>query len=139
MNPYKDAADHLYALADIFNELGAQSASGPARPARPEATVPKAAPASFSDGTPIDEPPFEELSPFDQPEPKRASAEAVLSECPVHFQPWSVREGGISRNGKPYKAFWKCNGKNQDGSYCSKKPDPSWVKAHPPERALTAA
>jgi hypothetical protein len=65
-----------------------------------------------------------------------APADDLFSQCPNHQQPWTVKEGGISKNGKPYKAFWKCNGKNSDGSFCNKKPDPSWVRGHDPEQAL---
>jgi hypothetical protein len=69
-------------------------------------------------------------------EPAAKSRDQVFAECPVHFKPWTVKEGGISKAGKPYKAFWKCNGTNSDGTYCNKKPDASWVRAHDPEQAL---
>lgn len=107
MTRYKEAADHFYALADIFNELAGESATGPARPARPEAVTPAAAPASSSE---------------------------VLGECPVHFTPWVLKEAGVSKAGKRYGAFWKCNGTNPDGTWCSKKPTLEWVRTHDPEQ-----
>jgi hypothetical protein len=52
--------------------------------------------------------------------------------CPIHGLPWSQREAGVSKKtGEPYRAFWKCDGQNADGSYCREKPTPAWVKAHP--------
>jgi hypothetical protein len=125
----KAIADEFYKLADLFNQLGAADASGPARPdgAGAGASPSPALASSY------------EASPFDEPAsyPTRASVD-VLSECPVHFRPWEVKEGGISKAGKPYNAFWKCNGKNDDGSYCSKKPTKEWAQAHPAERAVAA-
>jgi hypothetical protein len=145
----KEIADHHYALADLFTQLAGDSASASESAARPvaAASAHAAAPAStFSDGVPIEEPPgwLDEyaVAPEDVAVTRGRSTsekEAVQSQCPVHFKPWTVKEGGISKNGKPYSAFWKCNGKNQDGSYCSKKPTPAWVKSHPPENALVAA
>jgi hypothetical protein len=70
---------------------------------------------------------LEEL-PFDDT-PQGRSAQGG---CPVHGLPWSVREAGISKKtGEPYRAFWKCDGQNADGSYCQEKPTLAWVKAHP--------
>jgi hypothetical protein len=66
--------------------------------------------------------------PFDDT-PQGRSAQGG---CPVHGLPWSVREAGISKKtGEPYRAFWKCDGQNADGSYCQEKPTLAWVKAHP--------
>ena len=62
----------------------------------------------------------------------------MLGECPIHFRPWAIQPGGVSKNGRPYPAFWKCNGKNQDDSFCTKKPDPAWVRTHNAEKALAA-
>ena len=58
----------------------------------------------------------------------------ILSECPDHQVPWTVKEGGISRNGKSYPAFWRCTEKT-DGEYCQKRPTEAWAKSHPAERA----
>ena len=113
----KEAADHFFSLAELFSALAeSQPSGGSAHP-----------PAADTD----------DLPPFPG-EPQAQSREQVFAECPVHFTPWTVKEGGISKNGRVYKAFWKCNGKNPDGSYCDKKPDPSWVRAHDPEKALAA-
>lgn len=118
-------------------------------------SVPPAAspvPTTFSTGLPVEEPPPYPLGeePW-EPQPSLADhstefhapvpteQDRVLSECPVHFKPWTIREGGVSKNGKPYSAFWKCSGKNADGSYCDKKPEKGWVKTHDPEKALAAA
>lgn len=131
----KEIADHYYALADLFTQLAGDSASASVSAARPAPVQSPPAGAGQFDSADYDELPASE---FADALPARQQ-EAVLSECPVHFKPWTVKEGGISKNGKPYSAFWKCNGKNQDGSYCSKKPTPAWVKSHPPENALVAA
>jgi protein gp37 len=56
---------------------------------------------------------------------------AALGVCPVHRTAWTVKAGGISKAGKPYRAFHKCNGKNDDGSYCDQKPVKAWVDTHP--------
>ena len=68
--------------------------------------------------------------------PSRAPAPAApLGFCPKHHHAWTVKEGGISKNGKPYKAFWKCSVKDEDG-FCNEKPDRSWVATHDAEHAL---
>lgn len=68
------------------------------------------------------------------PEPREAAVAQVLGECPTHQTAWVLKEGGVSsKTGKPYKAFWKCDGKNADGSYCQKKPTLEWVRTHDPE------
>ena len=54
----------------------------------------------------------------------------VLSVCPNHGIPWTVRAAGVSKAGKPYKSFFKCDGKNPDGSFCDKKPTREWADAH---------
>lgn len=52
--------------------------------------------------------------------------------CPIHHIPWTVRPGGFSQNKqKSYKAFWKCDGQDEDGTYCALRPALAWVKAHP--------
>lgn len=64
-----------------------------------------------------------------------APASAPLGVCPKHRIAWTVKEGGISKNGKPYKAFWKCSTKDEDG-YCNEKPERSWAATHDAEAAL---
>jgi hypothetical protein len=68
------------------------------------------------------------------PQPS-APAASPLGVCPTHRIGWTVKEGGISKNGKPYKAFWKCSQRDANG-YCDEKPDKSWANTHDPEEAL---
>lgn len=42
--------------------------------------------------------------------------------CPVHGTPWSWKAPGVSKAGKPYNGFWKCDGKDEDGNFCSERP-----------------
>jgi len=58
------------------------------------------------------------------------AADPILSVCPNHGTPWTVKAAGVSKAGKPYKAFFKCDGKNPDGSFCDKKPTREWADAH---------
>ena len=58
------------------------------------------------------------------------AADPFLSVCPNHGTPWTVKAAGVSKAGKPYQAFFKCDGKNPDGTYCSKKPTREWADAH---------
>ena len=104
----KEIADHHYALADLYQQLAGESATAPVSAARPAAANPPAAPASTDE---------------------------VLGECPVHFTRWTLKEAGVSKAGKRYGAFWKCDGKNADGTWCSKKPRLEWVRTHDPEEA----
>jgi hypothetical protein len=67
----------------------------------------------------------------DAPQAAETPSAAPLGACPAHRTAWTVKAGGISKNGKPYPPFWKCSGKNDDGSYCNLKPEPGWSKAHP--------
>jgi hypothetical protein len=66
------------------------------------------------------------------PPPSSASdpLTTVLGQCPDHQTAWTVKAGGISKNGKPYPAFWRCN-ERTDGEYCQKRPTPAWDKSHP--------
>lgn len=59
-----------------------------------------------------------------QPSPAPVQGEfAPPQVCPVHGIPFVMQPGGVSKKtGKPYNGFWKCNGKNPDGSYCQQKP-----------------
>ena len=58
------------------------------------------------------------------------AADPVLSVCPNHGTPWSVKAAGVSKAGKAYSAFFKCDGKNPDGTFCQKKPTREWADAH---------
>jgi len=67
-------------------------------------------------------------SPSSAPDP----LSVVLSQCPDHQVAWTVKDGGIGRNGQPYPAFWRCN-ERTDGEYCKKRPTAAWAKSHPIE------
>lgn len=88
MNRYKEAADHFYALADIFNELAGDSASASVSAAGPVAAPPSAAPAStFSDGLPVEEPPedWQEFAPAPLPAAAPpAGPQGFDAICPAH-------------------------------------------------------
>ena len=73
-----------------------------------------------------------------RPAPAPAQPNTALGKCPKHGIPWTVKEGGVSKAGKSYGPFWKCNEKDasEERGYCAQKPDYGWVKTHPPERAL---
>jgi hypothetical protein len=55
------------------------------------------------------------------PPPSRPLA-AGPGDCPVHKVPFTWKEGGVSKAGKPYDGFWKCGEKNPDESYCNQRP-----------------
>ncbi len=55
------------------------------------------------------------------PAPSRPLA-AGPGDCPVHGVPFTWKEGGVSKAGKPYDGFYKCGEKNADGSYCKQRP-----------------
>ena len=59
--------------------------------------------------------------------------ENVLGQCPTHQKNWTVKEGGVSKAGKSYNAFWKCGEKDEStrSGYCDKKPVKAWVDSHP--------
>ena len=54
-----------------------------------------------------------------------------LGRCPSHNLAWSVKAAGVSKMGKPYNAFFHCDGKEPDGSFCPRKPVKAWADAHP--------
>ena len=56
--------------------------------------------------------------------------EPVLGRCPMHDLAWTIKPAGVSKLGKPYSAFWKCSGKDADGTYCNRKPVKAWADAH---------
>lgn len=83
---------------------------------------------TFDSGLPLDEPP--DYEPFSLAGAAAPAAEAALSRCPYHDTPWEIRPAGVSKAGKPYQAFWKCDGKETDGSYCKRKPVKAWADSH---------
>lgn len=113
---YEKIAEGFAALALAYGDIE-QPAAGPSSRPAPADDFP---PLTDADA------PYE-----DAPRAAEKPAGAALSSCPVHRTAWTVKAGGISKAGKPYQPFWKCSGKNDDGSYCNEKPTPGWSKAHP--------
>ena len=74
------------------------------------------------------------------PPPAAAAPSVALGLCPKHRVAWTVKAGGVSKAGKSYAAFWKCNEKDpsEERGYCQQKPDFGWVRTHPPEQAMVA-
>lgn len=66
--------------------------------------------------------------------PLKPQVDAGLGLCPVHGVPWTVKEAGVSKAGKKYRAFWKCAVKDEDG-FCDERPQPIWQDAHPADAA----
>lgn len=124
MNTTKVAAA-LNTISLAFGELAEALSDGTAPvPAAPSA-LPALSDADFPPFIPTDESPYEPLAvagPIESP---------MLSHCPTHDTPWTVKPGGVSKAGKAYNAFWKCDGKNPDGTWCTKKPVRAWADAHP--------
>jgi len=91
------------------------------------AAVPPTAPADYDDLPPDVEP------------ARRAAAQTgtALSMCPLHGQAWTVKAGGISKNGNPYSAFWKCSERDAEG-YCQAKPVKAWADSHPIQEEAVA-
>jgi hypothetical protein len=109
-------------LADAWDDL-AEAAAALALQVR--RTAPPDAPQAALTTETVENLPFDDFE--DTPRGRSAAG-----GCPIHGLPWSVREAGISKKtGEPYRAFYKCDGQNADGSYCNERPSPSWVKAHP--------
>jgi hypothetical protein len=53
-------------------------------------------------------------------------------KCPAHGTPWTIKPAGEKRDGSgSYPAFYKCDGRGADGSYCKQKPPKAWAEAHP--------
>lgn len=125
----KAIAAALRQLADAIESPGA-GGSAPRPPA----------PAFTEDDLPP-------LPPLEQYEPVRErvhaaaaraeSAEDTLGRCPVHNVPWTVKPSGVSKAGKPYRAFWKCAERDGD-TYCDQKPVKVWQDSHPPRESAAA-
>lgn len=120
---YEKIAEGFAALALAYGDIDQPVAGGAKSP------LPSPAPVAFDDdlppllddyGTPV------EAAPQAPESPKQAA----LGVCPVHRTGWTVKAGGISKAGKPYSAFYKCNGKTDDG-YCKEKPTKAWADSHP--------
>lgn len=81
---------------------------------------------TFTSGLPVEDyPPLAALSG------PPAQVETALGRCPFHDTAWTIKPAGTSKLGKPYGAFYKCDGKNPDGTWCARKPVKAWVDSHP--------
>lgn len=69
--------------------------------------------------------------------PAPSAAPGPLAKCPLHQTAWTYKQAGVSKAGKPFSGFWKCDGKNADGSYCSERPAKAFVQATPPPAPAT--
>jgi hypothetical protein len=128
MNP-KLAADAYNKISEGYALLALaieQPAAGVVPPSRALAPVDDLPPLLDDYGQPVEV--------VKAPTPIRDQhVENVLGQCPVHQKNWTVKEGGVSKAGKEYGAFWKCGEKDSStrSGYCDKKPVKSWVDAHP--------
>ena len=108
--------------------------------------VPSASPASDDDLPPLEEPPTPDellegvlaVTGGEVVRPVEPTPDTALGRCPVHLKAWTVKAGGVSKNGRSYRAFWKCSERDADG-FCNEKPIPAWANSHPPERAMVTA
>lgn len=106
---------------DAFAEAAAELALAYRQNGTPSPQEPTGAAQAPS----IDDLPFEDFEDTPQARSKGGG-------CPIHGIPWTVKAAGTStKTGAPYSAFWKCEGKNPDDSFCREKPTPAWQKAHP--------
>ena len=119
---YEKIAEGYAALALAYGDI-AQPAAGSARPA-PVATIDDDLPPLLDDDG------NEVMAATPAPQAAEKPHNAALGMCPAHRTAWTIKAGGISKNGKPYKAFWKCSGKTEDG-YCNEKPSKAWADSHP--------
>jgi len=112
----------LNTISVAFGELAeALTQNGTAPVSAAPTALPPLAAEDFSPFAPVD------YEPVGIP-----ATDPVLSVCPNHGTPWSIKPAGVSKTtGKPYSAFYKCDGKNPDNSYCTKKPTREWADAHP--------
>jgi hypothetical protein len=124
--PYKDAVSDAFkrcaALAGVARYLyDSTSSTGraqvPSSPARPAAR-----PTVVRDDDPYTDlpPAWEDSKPVD---PRDGGA------CPEHGIPWTLKPAGVSKAGREYDAFWKCDGKT-DGEFCKAKPTKAWQARH---------
>ena len=120
---YEKIAEGYAALALAYGDI-AQPAAGSAHPA-PVATI-------DDDLPPLTDADFGDPEAIERATPQAAEKphNAALGMCPAHRTAWTIKAGGISKNGKPYKAFWKCSGKTEDG-FCNEKPSKAWADSHP--------
>jgi hypothetical protein len=120
-------AEGLYELADaLFAEDAVAGATAP---------VP-AAPANDPGGSRLEKWAVEEVPEFPPTEyealpfTSEQTGSSALGRCPAHDRSWTVKAAGVSKAGKSYSAFFKCDGKDADGTYCNRKPVKAWADAH---------
>jgi hypothetical protein len=120
-------------IAEGFAELAI--AVREIEPAAARAAVPEAGTAHPAPADPPREAYLMDADETSREQPAlKPQVDAGLGKCPTHGTSWTVKAGGISRNGKPYKAFWKCSEKDGD-AFCNEKPQKIWADTHPAERA----
>lgn len=119
----KEAADHFYALADLFQQLAGQDVAGPARPASPPAAYPSAAAGATYEASPFDN----DLPRVAQPTGDQGS-EAV---CPKHRVPYHPSKNPTWQPYCPEKSDGEPNWTNKNG-YCSITPKSAvaWLRQH---------
>jgi hypothetical protein len=127
--PYKDAVSDAFkrcaALAGVARYLYEKDSTNGTGRVAPPPTRPAAVtrPTIVADDPTVDLPPPWEASDF------KPSANPHEDVCPDHNVPWTLKEAGTSKAGKPYDAFWKCDAKT-DGEFCKNKPSRQWQARH---------
>jgi hypothetical protein len=140
--PYKDAVSDAFkrcaALAGVARYLyDKDSPSGTGRAGVPSSSARPAAvtrPVVLRDemGRPppvVEDDPYADLPPPWEASDFKPSANPHEDVCPDHNVPWTLKEAGTSKAGKPYDAFWKCDAKT-DGEFCRNKPSKQWQARH---------
>lgn len=78
---------------------------------------------------PVADDPYADL-PNDWETPGYSKAtNAEEDTCPEHNLSWTLKPAGVSKAGKEYGAFWKCDGKTND-EFCRAKPTKAWQARH---------
>jgi hypothetical protein len=83
--------------------------------------VPAGASVNVGNGAEMEDAPWPGSAGPALPPPSRVLT-AGPGDCPVHRVPFTFKEGGVSKAGKPYDGFWKCGEKNADDTYCTQRP-----------------
>lgn len=129
-----DLASRGWALISEGSQMISLAYAAIQQPAAAGASAPSparsAAPADYDDYDPL-------MGDAPLPEVRASHVETVLSQCPDHQRPWTIKAAGVGKNGKPYQAFWRCAMKNGD-TWCAKKPVKAWVDSHPIEEGAAA-
>lgn len=112
----------MISLAYAANESGV---AGSVPPAAPAETFPDLPPILDEYGNEV-----AATAPTSGPVALKPQVDAGLGKCPIHGKPWSIKQAGVGRNGKPYEAFFKCSEKDGD-TWCTQKPQKIWRDTHP--------